>query len=256
MPTFRTAADTAAALGLTAKALRVWERAGLLKPGRTPAGWRAYGPDDLSRIHQILALRNLGLDLASIGRLLKGRFADLGAVLEVQERALRERRAEVDRGLKLVAAARARLAKGDALSADDLTTLIRETAMTDQQPEWAKSMEPLVHKHFTPEDLADLKARAPDAAEQGRIGQAWTELIADAERAKAKGDPGSPEALDVARRWMVLQDAFTGGDPKYHAKAGAVWAESLADPKFAAQLPFSPDLIDFVRAAKAKLTDR
>ena len=48
-----TAADCAARTGLTVRALRVYERAGLLKPGHSANGWRRYGPDDLMRLNTI-----------------------------------------------------------------------------------------------------------------------------------------------------------------------------------------------------------
>ena len=34
-------------LGVSAKALRLYEQRGLVAPSRTPAGWRAYGPDEI-----------------------------------------------------------------------------------------------------------------------------------------------------------------------------------------------------------------
>lgn len=55
------ASAAAARLGVSIKALRLYERHGLVTPGRTPAGYRAYGPDDLARAADIAALRKLGL---------------------------------------------------------------------------------------------------------------------------------------------------------------------------------------------------
>ena len=70
-------------LGVSPKALRVYERAGLVRPHRTDAGWRAYGPDQQARLHQVLVLKRLGLTLARIGELLSGRLKSLDAVLAV-----------------------------------------------------------------------------------------------------------------------------------------------------------------------------
>ena len=60
----------AARLGVSSKALRVYEREGLVEPGRSAAGWRAYGPAQAARLHQIMALRGLGLSLKQIKALL------------------------------------------------------------------------------------------------------------------------------------------------------------------------------------------
>lgn len=85
-------AEMAKRLGVSPKALRVYEREGLVKPLRTAAGWRAYGPEQAARLHQVLALKALGLPLKRIGELLAGRLAKLDAVLDLQERALLVRR--------------------------------------------------------------------------------------------------------------------------------------------------------------------
>jgi len=36
-------------LGVSAKALRLYEQRGLIAPLRTAAGWRVYGPDEMAR---------------------------------------------------------------------------------------------------------------------------------------------------------------------------------------------------------------
>ena len=42
---------------MSTKALRVYEQRGLLRPARTAAGWRAYGPQQMARLAEIVALR-------------------------------------------------------------------------------------------------------------------------------------------------------------------------------------------------------
>ncbi|MBS0614400.1 MAG: MerR family transcriptional regulator [Proteobacteria bacterium] len=43
---FLNASEAAGRLGVTAKALRLYEQRGLISPRRTAAGYRAYGPDE------------------------------------------------------------------------------------------------------------------------------------------------------------------------------------------------------------------
>src|SRR3954470_16683682 len=54
------------------KALRYYDEIGLLKPAQTDGwtGYRYYTPDQLARLNSILALKDLGLSLEQIGRLL------------------------------------------------------------------------------------------------------------------------------------------------------------------------------------------
>jgi DNA-binding transcriptional MerR regulator len=65
--------EAAARLGVSVRALRLYERHGLVRPPRTAAGWRVYGQVEIARLHQVLALKSLGLPLARV--LLAGRRA-------------------------------------------------------------------------------------------------------------------------------------------------------------------------------------
>src|ERR1700712_159354 len=123
--------ETAGRFGVSIKALRLYEQRGLLTPLRSDAGWRTYGPDQIARLHQILALKRLGLSLASIGQLMAS--ADtLDTVLALQDQALGQDGKRGARGLALVRAARAKLKSGQVLSIDDLATLSKETSMTSK----------------------------------------------------------------------------------------------------------------------------
>src|SRR6187455_1567013 len=66
------ASAAARQLGVSTKALRLYEERGLISPRRTAAGWRAYGPGEMARAAEIVALRALGLSLAQVTRVLGG----------------------------------------------------------------------------------------------------------------------------------------------------------------------------------------
>jgi DNA-binding transcriptional MerR regulator len=128
-PRFFSPAETARRLNVSTKALRVYEALGLVRPMRTSAGWRAYGPDQMARLHQVLALKSLGVPLKRMAELLSAQLADLDAVLMLQEAAFRSRIAGDRRRLELLAAVRRQLAGGEALSVDELISLTRDTVM-------------------------------------------------------------------------------------------------------------------------------
>ena len=111
-PRFFSPAETARRLKVSTKALRLYETLGLVKPVRTSTGWRTYGPDQMVRLHQVLALKHLGLPLRRVGELLGDQLADLDAVLLLQEQALRARIADDASRLELLVAVRRRLAGG------------------------------------------------------------------------------------------------------------------------------------------------
>lgn len=244
-------AEMAERLGVSPKALRVYERAGLVRPARTAAGWRAYGPDQQARLHQVLALKRLGLSLARVAELLAGKLASLDAVLALQQQVLETRRAETDRGLALLSAARAKLARDGALSPDDLTHLTRETAVSEKMndEEMAAVFEPLVEKHFSEADRAKLMDRKDDYF-QPDVSRQWDALIAEGNALVARGaDPGSPQAADLARRWMAQVNRFTGGDAAINAKSSAMYKDAFSDPGTAQKMPFSGELWRFVGEA-------
>jgi phosphoribosylaminoimidazole-succinocarboxamide synthase len=148
---FFSPAETARRLKVSTKALRLYERLGLVKPVRTSTGWRTYGPDQMVRLHQVLALKHPGLPLRRVGELLGDQLADLDAVLLLQESALRARIADDASRLELLVAVRRRLADGETLSVDDLIHLTRETVMTDL-PELPNHYEGKVRDNY---DLPD-----------------------------------------------------------------------------------------------------
>jgi DNA-binding transcriptional MerR regulator len=248
-------AEAARRLGVSAKALRLYERHGLVAPQRSANGWRVYGPAQMARLHQVLALKRLGLTLGAIAALIARPEGSLEAVLALQEKTLTQENARVTHALALVRAARAKLAAGACLSIDDLTQLTKETTMpTQATPEEMKAMfDPLIEKHYSPEERAQLGTKKFD---QEAVSHDWETVIGEAKALMDRGgDPGSPAALALARRWQALVQQFTGGDPAIAAKARAVWGEAMADPAAAPRLPLNPALFAFMGQAVAKLKE-
>ena len=59
-----------ARLGVSPELLRAWEqRYGLLRPERSPGGFRLYSPADEARVRRVLALKQTGLSTAEAIRL-------------------------------------------------------------------------------------------------------------------------------------------------------------------------------------------
>ena len=93
MPTPRlTVGEVADLADVTVRTLHHYDATGLLSPTtRTSAGYRLYGPDDVTRLQQILYYRELGLDLDTIAELLDDPTADPVAHLLHQRRLLTDR---------------------------------------------------------------------------------------------------------------------------------------------------------------------
>lgn len=110
---FLNAAEAASRLGVSVKALRLYERRGLITPGRTAAGWRTYGPEEMRRVGEIAALRALGFNLAQVARVVKGDPAGLEPSLAAHQAVLDSRLREIVGMIGKVARLRGGLARGE-----------------------------------------------------------------------------------------------------------------------------------------------
>lgn len=115
-------------LGVSAKALRLYEQRGLVAPVRTSAGWRAYGPDEMARAAEIAALRALGLSLAQVARVLQGDSGGLEAALAAHQAALEGQARQIGGAIERIRGLRADMAQGRAPDAAELARLIGPAA--------------------------------------------------------------------------------------------------------------------------------
>ncbi|QIN79646.1 MerR family transcriptional regulator [Rubrobacter marinus] len=146
---------------VSVKALRLYDRLGLLKPARTDAfsGYRYYSGEQLPRLNAILALKDLGFSLGQVGRLLNEGLsrAQIRAMLEL-------RRGEAERALK---AEQERLARVEAR----LRRMDGEGGVPGSHE--------VVLKAMGPQRVASVRETLPAYSEVGRL---FGELRAYAER--------------------------------------------------------------------------
>jgi DNA-binding transcriptional MerR regulator len=115
--------EAAKRLGVSVKALRLYEQRGLVAPIRTAAGWRAYGPGEMARAAEIAALRTLGLSLAQVARVLGGNPQDLESALAAHQERLEEQVRQTTGAIEKVRKLRADLAQGQVPTAGELAGL-------------------------------------------------------------------------------------------------------------------------------------
>lgn len=122
--------EAAEKLGISQKALRLYERHGLLAPDRTAAGWRAYGQAEMSRAAEIAALRALGLSLAQVGRVLTGDPQGLAPALAAHQQKLEAEIRRLSATLATVHDLRSGLAQGHSPRMRELSRLARPACET------------------------------------------------------------------------------------------------------------------------------
>ncbi|BFG77239.1 hypothetical protein PTKU46_52720 [Paraburkholderia terrae] len=122
-----TASEAARRLGVSVKALRLYEQQGLVRPGRTAAGYRSYRDSDMARAAEVVGLRTLGLSLAEVARVLDGDPRGLGAALAAHETALGNQVHELVARLDKVRRLQSDLAQGQLPGGGELAGLLDRT---------------------------------------------------------------------------------------------------------------------------------
>jgi DNA-binding transcriptional MerR regulator len=200
------ATECARRTGLTVRALRVYERHGLIEPTRSGKGWRLYGPKELGRINVIVTLKTFGMTLAQIRSLLKTRPPPLARVLEMQLRACRARRDGAERALQLVQTALATINSGRPLALDELCNLTRSMEMGNHHA----IVRELINEQITPNEerayMSWMATRPPDeikAMQEYRTAvQAVFRSLQDLRERKI--EPTAPEVQALIIEWNAL----------------------------------------------------
>jgi MerR family transcriptional regulator, thiopeptide resistance regulator len=247
-------AAIAAQFGISLKALRLYERLGLLKAPRTAAGWRVYGHAEIERLHAILSLKQLGLPLGRIAELLKSRSTDLTILLSVQEDMLLESRRESERALTLIRIAKVRVQEDGKLSAEELAALVRGISRTVIRS--TAELEELAQRIYTPEQLAKFRNSAQSPQDAARIGATWAQIYGDIDAMLPGGDPLSKKGLAIVRRAVALIQEQTRGDKELWNNSARFWREAVADPRMSDQVPMTRAHWDFLAKGMEKLEQR
>ncbi|MFB6616613.1 MerR family transcriptional regulator [Streptomyces sp. NPDC056367] len=199
--------------GLTVKTIRFYSDQGIVPPtDRSPAGYRLYGPDARARLDLARTLRDLGIDLATVRRVLD-RELSLSEVtqahadaLDVQIRTLRLRRA-----LLRALAGRSRPTSLEIDLVHRLATLSR----TERRRLVADFIDEAFRDFETnPEFVALMWSALPELPEDPTSGQvdAWVELAGLCETADFRAAirrTAEDQAEELSRKdAVVLQEAF------------------------------------------------
>lgn len=227
--------------GLTERALRLYEEAGLVSPPRTAGGRRYYRPADLARLQQVQVLRRTGYSLEKIGTIMRARSLDTGTVIKMHFETLKNERENLDRLIKVLEAAHARTEDGYTVDAATLCDLIRLAERSIEEAGW----QAVAERYWT---VAE-RERWKDATEHlftDRYQQEWTDLIARVQRAIDKGlSPDSKGAIKLAKEWLDLQRPIATATPDLWERGARMFQEmeewsSLVKPHF------SKTVYDFV----------
>jgi DNA-binding transcriptional MerR regulator len=195
-------------LGVTAKALRHYERLGLLTPRRTAAGYRLYSDNDRTRLDQIVALKFLGISLREIRALLNRPEPALAEALRRQRARLQEKRQLLERAIRAAEDAEQTMEAG-ACGTALWKRIVEVIAMQCD----ADAM----RKYYS-EDAWTKRKRHYEQWPPPH----WQELCREAGAILGE-DPAGAKAQALKARWAELLNQSVTGDPEVQTGALAAW---------------------------------
>lgn len=179
------------------RTLRYYDEIDLLPPtSKNVAGHRYYSDTDISKLHHILLLKDLGFSLETIHELLSKREFDLQSVLVMRKR--------------VIQAEQLQLSKMES-SINTLLILLETNEITDWEsvfdtfttfPTNKSPLRELWETYFS-EDEQKILNKFSNSEENRQAENEWAELIEDV-RSNLYQDPKSPVGQKLAKRWMDM----------------------------------------------------
>jgi DNA-binding transcriptional MerR regulator len=222
--------------GVSVRTLHWYEEIGLMSPSqRSEAGHRLYAAEDLGRLQQIRSLRQLGFSLDEIR-------ACLGQPQFSPQQVISLHLGRLDQEIALQQRLRARLESiaarygaAEAVSAEEFIQAIE--AMT------------MMEKYYTKEQLEELEQRkgvlGADAIKA--VEQEWPQLLAKVRTEMENNtDPADPRVQALAKRWMELLQAFSGGNREIEKSAANMYRN---EPGVAQQYGLDPRMFPYIQKA-------
>ena len=137
--------DVVARTGLTERAIRHYERLGLIKPDRSAAGQRLFGVEALRALASVRILKRAGFSLAEIETLLQAKV-DAKTLVKAQIESLKAQAETVQSSLTLLTGIARELERGGAADIDVLCRLVEAGEQCEQDDRWR----PIFDKYFSP----------------------------------------------------------------------------------------------------------
>jgi DNA-binding transcriptional MerR regulator len=241
--------DVVRRTGLTSRALRFYEARGLVAPLRTHTGRRLYGPAELERIAQILALKRAGLSLAQIQRLTARRPLDLERLIDAQLAALADQEAKIAEAKTLLLHVKSRIDRGEPVDAATFCSLIRNGDAVMAAENW-KNVTDRYFSEAEKEEWASRLPALPEGFDMHAYNRQWTELARRIEAALPL-DPESDEARGYYDEWQALLAPFRAvATPGMMAGATNLY-NRMDEWQGEQKPPFSMDVWRFIQAVGA-----
>lgn len=223
--------EVAAVAKVSVRTLRHYDEIGLLRPSRrSEAGYRLYTSGDLVRLQQILFIRELGLGLAQIRRVMLDPAFDTGRALRRQRDLLEEKARHTGALVDAVDRALRAFEKGEPMDTEEMFEVLGEFDPSAYEAEaeerWgdteAYAESARRTKRYTKDDWKRIQAESAEIT---------AALVAALERGLPPDDPAVQTIVE--RHWKHLERWFYTPTPEMYAGLGDLYVN---DPRFTANI--------------------
>lgn len=230
--------ELAALAGVSTRTLRHYESCGLLLPARTANGYRVYSQADAKRLAQILAMRQCGLPLVTIRRMMSvdaedvasaASEANIHSILDEHLRTLQMQRGSLEEAIGRTKTAIAAIERIERMDTKDAFEEMKEQGLKDFEATYGQEARKL---------YGDEAIDAANERMMSLTKDEWDakELLEDAIKVQLRlamqtGDPASVASRELAHmheRWIAVhwgegyrEEEYMGlvlgylGDPRF-----------------------------------------
>jgi MerR family transcriptional regulator, thiopeptide resistance regulator len=239
--------EVVARTGLTERAIRHYERLGLIAPDRSAAGQRLFGAEALRALASVRILKRAGFSLAEIETLLAAKV-DAKTLVKAQIESLKAQAKTVQSSLTLLQGIAREIERGGVADIDVLCRLVEAGESCDHDDSWR----PIFDKYFSParqrawvKMQERLRARVDPAAHE----KEWWAIAADI-KAALPLDPASRQAQTLLERWNELLKPFNSvATAKQKREARSFWL-NVGDWGQNVNQPMTREVVEFIKAAR------
>jgi DNA-binding transcriptional MerR regulator len=239
--------DVVKRAGLTERAIRHYERLGLVKPDRSAAGQRLFGAESLQALASVRILKRAGFSLAEIETLLAAKV-DARTLVKAQIESVKAQASSLQSSLTLLTGIARELERGGGANVDVLCRLVEAGEHCEQDEGWRK----IFDKYFPParqrawlKMQEKLRARVDPEAHD----KAWWAIAADI-KAALPLDPASAKAQALLDRWNALLKPFNSvATAQQKREARSFWL-NVGDWGKDVNQPMTREVVEFIKAAR------
>jgi len=194
-------------VGVTVRAVRLYEGAGLLASTRAENGRRMFAAASVSRLELIVALKRIGLTLAECRQVLTQDADALAEIVNDRLQALARKRNDLEWSIAGLLAARDHQVRDGALDPEALVGLLGATEELKLGPH-----DPRVGRYYDKRQMIRLHRRRPGRTRHAQTTADWDALMSEIEALAVSGEPLSAAAQNAAARFSKFGDDFAMGD--------------------------------------------